>query len=74
MTDHKKPGMAFWVTAALVVLLVAYPLSFGPIIWLNDHGELPGWAWLPIYRLYKPVDHVACNAPEPFRNFMFWYL
>ena len=30
MTDRKKPGMAFWVTVALVAVLVGYPLRFGP--------------------------------------------
>jgi hypothetical protein len=30
MTDRKKPGVAFWATVVVVVLLVAYPLSFGP--------------------------------------------
>ena len=26
----KKPSVAFWATVVLVVVLVAYPLSFGP--------------------------------------------
>ena len=30
MTDRKKPGAAFWITAAVVAVLVGYPLSFGP--------------------------------------------
>ncbi len=30
MTPRKKPGVAFWATVGLVVVLVAYPLSFGP--------------------------------------------
>ena len=30
MTDRKKPGVAFWATVVVVVVLVAYPLSFGP--------------------------------------------
>jgi hypothetical protein len=36
MTDRKKPGVAFWATVALVVVLVAYPLSFGPACWIWD--------------------------------------
>jgi hypothetical protein len=34
MTSRKKPGLAFWATVALVVVLVAYPLSFGPACWV----------------------------------------
>jgi hypothetical protein len=31
--DRKQPGVAFWATVALVVVLVGYPLSFGPACW-----------------------------------------
>jgi len=30
MTVRKKPGVAFWATVVMVVVLVLYPLSFGP--------------------------------------------
>jgi hypothetical protein len=33
MTDRKKPGVPFWATVALVVVLVGYPRSFGPACW-----------------------------------------
>src|SRR5262249_29277942 len=32
-SSHKKPAMAFWATVVVVMLLVAYPLSFGPACW-----------------------------------------
>jgi hypothetical protein len=32
--DGKKPGVSFWATVVVVVLLVAYPLSFGPACWI----------------------------------------
>lgn len=32
---RKKPGVAFWGTAVLVVLLVGYPLSAGPAYWID---------------------------------------
>jgi hypothetical protein len=32
MTSRKKPGVAFWATVAVFVVL-AYPLSFGPACW-----------------------------------------
>jgi len=35
MTDHKHPTAAFWITVALVVVLVGYPLSFGAACWLT---------------------------------------
>ena len=36
MTDRKKPTAGFWIIVALVAVLVGYPLSFGPAVWLAD--------------------------------------
>ena len=35
--DRKKPAAGFWITVALVVVLVGYPISFGPACWLTYH-------------------------------------
>ena len=42
MTDDqkKKPSAGFWVTVALVVVLVAYPLSFGPACWITSRTNV----------------------------------
>jgi hypothetical protein len=37
MTSHKKPGVAFWATVVVVVVLL-YVASFGPACWLNERG------------------------------------
>jgi hypothetical protein len=29
-SDRNKPGVVFWLTVALVVVLAGYPLSWGP--------------------------------------------
>ena len=34
MTSRNNPGVAFWATVLVVVVLMAYPLSFGPACWL----------------------------------------
>jgi hypothetical protein len=44
-------GMAKWPHAALVVLLLAYPLSLGPATWLFYRGLLPS----PLATWYEPV-------------------
>jgi hypothetical protein len=33
MTDRKKPGVAFSASVVVAVMLVGYPLSFGPACW-----------------------------------------
>jgi hypothetical protein len=62
MTDRKQPGVAFWATVAVVVGLVAYPLSFGPACWvssyLDDSGEIVSLIYRPIiwYWVYEAGD------------------
>jgi hypothetical protein len=34
--DRKKPGAALWCSVALIVALIAYPLSFGPACWATS--------------------------------------
>src|SRR5262249_53261167 len=36
----QKPGVAFLTTVVVVVVLVAYPLSFGPATWASINGSL----------------------------------
>ena len=55
--SRKKPGVAFWATvAAMLVVLVGYPLSTGPVVWLHDHGFLPDWAEPVIEAFYWPLS------------------
>jgi hypothetical protein len=49
MTDRKIPGAAFWATVALVVVL-GYPLSFGPACWITSHTNVGARAVPAIYR------------------------
>jgi hypothetical protein len=53
MTSHrKKPGVAFWATVVVVVVLVAYPLSFGPACW-----------WQPV-NYFDPAHPRADHLPR----------
>ncbi len=61
MTSRKKPGVAFWTTVVVVVVLLAYPLSFGPACWLAGENEtamdaIPN-AYYPILWLVKISRH-----------------
>lgn len=51
MEESKKHGWAFWSVVALLVLLVVYPLSFGPACWIASRvGEV----WF-ISTVYQPL-------------------
>jgi hypothetical protein len=71
MTDvqNKKPGVAFWATVAVVVALVAYPLSFGPATALVDRELLrPSIATT----VYLPCVYLSVQGP-PFVQEGFWF-
>jgi hypothetical protein len=42
----RKPTAGFWITVALVVVLVGYPLSVGPVT----------WAWIHLLSYDQKID------------------
>jgi hypothetical protein len=49
MTDHKKPGVGFWATVVLAIL-VLYVLSIGPACWISSRTNAGGPAVSVVYR------------------------
>jgi hypothetical protein len=49
-SPRKHPSLAFWITAALVAVLVGCPLSFGPACWLSDRDVVPYGLADTVYR------------------------
>jgi hypothetical protein len=81
MTSRKKPGVAFWATVVVVVALIGYPLSFGPVCWwfstpLSSRIEWTAWEG-PDPRcppqIYWPIGWLAENAPGPVGDAIFWF-
>jgi hypothetical protein len=73
--SHKKPGVAFWATVGLVVVLVAYPLSFGPACWLTSQSADGDYtardcAWGMI--AYWPLGRIALST-SPVGTAMKWW-
>jgi hypothetical protein len=69
MTDSKKPGVAFWATVVVVVVLL-YPISFGPACWITSRTTsaarwLPGFYWPILWGMaknggvYRPLNGYA---------------
>jgi hypothetical protein len=74
MTDRKKPGVAFWATVTLFVVLVGYPLSFGPACWWFSDSELDGGVVVNIASNgYWPIGWLAQNCPESLSEAINWY-
>jgi hypothetical protein len=74
MTDRKKPSAAFWATVVVVVALVAYPLSAGPVIWIESRIDLPEPIGNFIYMYCRPVLWVAWNGPGWVGDPVLWWL
>jgi len=49
----------FWIIVTVVALVVGYPLSFGPAIWLTAHGYFSEAA---VQYIYLPVPQSAEHA------------
>ena len=61
MTDRKHPSAAFWLAVALVAVLVGYPLSLGPLNWLDlrfgpsgQNEDASAWIREAIYLYWLP--------------------
>ena len=50
-SDRKKPGLAFWATVAVVVVLL-YVASFGPACWITSQLNR-GARLIPV--VYRPL-------------------
>ena len=70
---NKKPGVAFWATVVVVVVLVAYPLSWGPAAWICTGLGDPQWAVNAYLRIYAPLLWMDERSPESIRDATTWY-
>ncbi len=61
ISDRKKPSAGFWITVALVAVLVGYPLSFGPACWITSRTNV-GSGTLSV--AYRPLTLMFAN-PGP---------
>jgi hypothetical protein len=72
MTNRKKPGIAFWATLAVLVALVAYPLSYGPACWMawqrRSHSAVRITA-----TIYSPLVWASFNGPERIQRALWWW-
>jgi hypothetical protein len=74
MIDRKHPTAAFWITVALVVVLVGYPLSIGPAWWMTckmGHSKRMNATFDTIY---APVLLANENGPGWLHQAIWWYV
>jgi hypothetical protein len=71
MTDRKKTGAALWATAEVVVVLM-YPISFGPACGVSARTGTDGGI---VRVIYHPVVAAAgaTGIAEPY-SWLVWYM
>ncbi|MBI3861951.1 MAG: hypothetical protein HY290_08640 [Planctomycetia bacterium] len=69
---NRRERWAKWTLVGLAaMLLVVYPLSFGPAVWYNGrYGELNG---PPVQRFYSPIFRSTAFVPDSWRSAINWY-
>ncbi len=75
--NRKRPGAGFWATIILAAL-VAYPLSIGPVAWLDMKLDSPKWLETIGTVVYAPlfysVDHGPTRVTEFYESYLTWWM
>ena len=71
-SDRKKRGVAFWAVI-LVLVLVFYPLSLGPVAWLWVKLGRPEGMKTVIAPIYAPMFWAQSSGPEWMRKTIDFY-
>jgi hypothetical protein len=67
-TTHDTPG-TLWILWSLIGLLLAYPLSLGPVVKYYKSRHPPE----AVYAFYRPLKVLAEKVPAIEKPFL-WYL
>jgi hypothetical protein len=59
--ERKKPGIAFRTAVVVVMLVVAYPLSFGPACWIASRNQPSGDH---VSAAYRPIFWFWANCAD----------
>jgi hypothetical protein len=70
---NRRERWAKWAAVATVTMLLAYPLSIGPIHWTCHRLSAPDWIWNAVYQVYEPLFVVAFYGPEPVSRWLAQY-
>jgi len=65
MTDREDPSAGFWITVALLVVLVGYPLSFGPACWISSRTNSGARS---VQLIYGPICTALSHVPILFSS------
>ncbi|HCK52216.1 MAG TPA: hypothetical protein DIC23_03295 [Planctomycetaceae bacterium] len=70
--DRRPPRSFGLVIISSVVLLLAYPLSYGPVMYQVSMGRWPG-LWSVFDMVYAPIEWLA-DSSQLGQELVDWYL
>ena len=72
--DRNKSDASFWTTVVVITvgLVLAYPLSLGPVAWILNRIEMPEWVMTALVIFYMPLQRL-CEVSEPAKTAILWY-
>lgn len=80
MTTKLGRGRLRWWLAGIVLLLIGYPLSLGPILWMHDNPAVPRRYVYVVWRfsddaiwIYAPIRLACQYGPPRVTNTVEWY-
>jgi hypothetical protein len=75
--SERKPTAEFWITMALIAVLVVYPLSSGPATWLFIKSGKHAGLEVTMTLIYAPLGAIENCLPEalgkPFARYSRWW-
>jgi hypothetical protein len=73
MTDRPRKASRAWIGWALLAVLVSYPLSAGPVLWISNRtGEPPVSVVKAVDTFYEPLSWLRSKS-ETADSALSWY-
>jgi hypothetical protein len=78
-SDNKQTGWSWgwWLGIGLAVLLIAYPLSLGPVEWSIEDADIPRWMQTALEWFYAPIstalDYLPRSVVKAYVRYVRWW-
>lgn len=77
-SEIRKGTTNAWIAAVLLLALILYPLSTGPVMWFIAKCGFPGWLLAAWEVVYLPLEFALDILPESqsrlFNAYIDWWL
>ncbi|HEY3965718.1 MAG TPA: hypothetical protein VGM05_14265 [Planctomycetaceae bacterium] len=68
---NRRERWAKW-TAAMLLVVLSYPVSVGPVSWISAHGWISVKVSAMLHSFYAPLAYLQTHS-ELIGRWMFWY-